>query len=136
MFTLDDIGRLERKEIPHIVVGILEPYVALSIGAIYTREVWLSLVSYQHIREGHPDIPGNELTFIPEALTRGLVIFESNREHWASICYQSAAEGRRFTLAIKAAHNGKEIFLRSVHRMRERQTKALLKRGYILRKHK
>ena len=136
MFTREGLHRLWSGAVPWLPLGELEPYIARHIGARGTRHVLLSGESYHHVVHGHPDLGDDELMLMPEALTRGLVLYEKRRRNWAVFCFQHPqAEARRYALAIKAADHGHQIFARSFHRMHDRQTKAILRRGYLLRRH-
>lgn len=119
-----------------IVVCSVETLVAVAMRAKHTRNVYLSRESYLHIRDQHPDISLDDLEMLlPDAINHGLVIVEGQRPHFATICYQSTVESRRYAIALKSTKDGREIYIRSVHRMDDRQTKAFLDRGVPVRLH-
>lgn len=66
----------------------------------------------------------------------GLTILEKNRPNSFILSVQNTNQTSRYKAAFKVAQHGHEIWVSSFHETRPRQTKALIARGYIIRKHK
>ena len=136
MVTKSILTMLSQGTWNKIIVCSVETVVAVAMRAKHTRDVHLSRESYFHIRDQHPDVSLDDLEMLlPDAINHGLVIVEKKRPHFATICYQSTVEGRRYAIALKSTMDGREIFIQSVHRMHARQTKAVLDRGVAVRLH-
>jgi hypothetical protein len=136
MVKLFDLRRLLAGDFDYLVVGSVEPYVANSIGAIYTREVRLSRDNLIHICERKQHASIEELVMLPTAILNGFAIYDAKRQRCTTISWQSPDPATRFMVALKSNNYGTEIYVTTFHRMREGQTKSLLRRGHPLRTHK
>ena len=130
------ISMLISGERDSVFVASIERYVAKAIGATRTTDVRLSRKSFFHIRDTHSHIKLEHFKMLPDAIRRGFVILESSRPWFATICYIHRESSIRYAIPIKATKQGDEIYIQSFHRMKPRQTKALLNRGQALRNHK
>jgi hypothetical protein len=79
----------------------------------------------------HPDIGVEDYCLIPEIVRSGMVAQEHANQ--LIFCYHHRS-GRRFRLTINTTIIG-EIFVTSFHRTSPRQTKAILARATLLRRH-
>ncbi|WP_368465714.1 hypothetical protein [Hoeflea sp. TYP-13] len=95
--------------------------------------VYLSSASLEHILEKHGDVEMLDLLVLPKLLETGLWI--GDRPNTCSIAFQHPDDGNRYISAIKSAADGYEHYITTFHRCGKRQTKSLLKRGPVLRKH-
>jgi len=99
-----------------------------------TNTVLLSSDTTRHILTKHGDhVEPSTLLLLPDALKNGLWI--ADRERSCRITYVEPRTGIRFLIAIKATKNRQEVYVGTLHRCAKGQTKALLKRGNILRPH-
>lgn len=135
MITLNDLTNLALGVTDRLEVGRLDPLTANLIGAT-TPIVFLSRESLQHIRHRHPVLTAEEYLLLPAVIRNGLIIKETRRPTHIVISFQGAEEIRRYITVIKVTRGGHELYVKTLHRARERQTKALLTRGRILRNHK
>ena len=95
--------------------------------------IYLSKESCIHIFEEHPCLQEFELLLLPHAITRGMLIRERDRQNCVVAIYQHV--GKRYIAAMKRSRS-REIWVTTFHRARYKQTKALLKKGQIVRPHK
>jgi len=97
--------------------------------------VHLSTASINHILEEHPDINILDLLVIPFLVRDGLWI--ADRPGACCISYVHPEDAaKRYISAVKSVADGHELYLTTFHRAGRRQTKSLLKRGPILRRHR
>lgn len=98
--------------------------------------VYLSADSLNHIAEEHPDVTDFDLLHIPLAIKYGLIIRDTNASNHLMISYLPKGEGKRFKCVLKAAAEGTEIWVSTFHRIKARQTRAMLRRGSVVRRHR
>ena len=120
---------LEQQE-PVVLCYLDDPRVSGFVGGS-TRPVLLSWDTVVKQKARHPDIGFEEYRIIPEVVRFGMVAQERSRE--LIFCYNHP-DGRRFRLTIKATFSG-EVFVTSFHRTKPHQTKAILARASLVRKH-
>lgn len=120
----------EREE-PVVVGAIHNPQLAGAFGA-QTHAVLLSASTLVKQKERHTGLELWEYEILPDILRFGLVIQEFPRQ--LAFCYQHHT-GRRYRLTIKSTEDGAQVFVTSLHRTQPRQTRALLRRGLVLRHH-
>jgi hypothetical protein len=133
--TLERIGELGRGEIDCIEIGQLPQHVAKALG-LKNPLVYLSRDSLGHIRQEHPDLTDVELLLASRAIATGLLIREKNKPYLLA-CFQHPEDAnRRYKANMKIAAGNADMWLTTFHRTHPRQTRALLQRGEILRKHK
>ncbi|WP_319499297.1 hypothetical protein [uncultured Cohaesibacter sp.] len=129
---LSQLHKLKQTKGASIWIGKLPQEVQLHLGSKMDN-IYLSQASLIHILTEHQDVNLFELLIIPEMLLKGLWI--ADRPNWCCISFQCTEEDRRYKAAIKAADNGYEHYLTTFHKTSKRQTKSILKRGPVLRKH-
>ena len=134
MVTEAVIERLVDGVWSKIVVCRVDPVIAVAPRARPTADLYLSRETLLHVLDEHK-VPVEDLTLLADAVNRGLVIAERKRARFATICYQSEVEGKRYIAPIKATVDGSEMYVMSFHRSRDGQTKSLLKRGEAIRFH-
>jgi hypothetical protein len=121
---------LQRQE-PVVLCHLDDPALAGFVGAMSTRPVLLSWETVVKQKRKHPDIGFGEYRIVPDAVRLGLVA--QDRPNHLTFCYNAPSD-RRYQLVIKATFAA-ELFVMSFHRTRPRQTKAILARATLLRKH-
>jgi hypothetical protein len=120
----------ERQE-PVVVGHIYDPALMSVIGVAKTHEVLLSPETVVKQRRQNPDIGLEEYYILPDAIRYGMVAQEYAEQ--LLFCYDHHT-GRRFLVVVETTLEGK-LFVVSFHRTRPRQTKAILDRASLLRKH-
>jgi hypothetical protein len=98
--------------------------------------VYLSFDSLAHIAKEHPDVTDFDLLHIPLAIRFGLIVREISAPDRLMISYLPKGGTRRYKCVLKAAAGTTEVWVLTFHKMRQRQTQAMLRRGSILRRHK
>ena len=132
---------LDLEDIANLLAGNSAP---IPIGRIVnqarshlsqkTSVVLLSTDSTRHILTEHGDhMEPSTLLILPDALRIGLWI--ADRGNSCRISFEEKSTGVRYLAAIKATQNRRELYLTTFHRAQKKQTKAVLKRGKILRNH-
>jgi len=121
---------LERQE-PVVLCHLTDPALAGFVGSMSAPPVLLSWETVVKQRAKHPDVGLAEYCMIPDAVRLGLAVEEHANQ--LIFCYHHPS-GRRFRLTIKVTLIG-ELFVTSFHRTSPRQTKAILARASLLRKH-
>jgi hypothetical protein len=130
---LEDIINLLSGNTPWISVGRVVNQ-ARSHLTQKTSTVQLSSDSTRHILSKHGDhLEPASLLLLPASLQNGLWI--ADRENSCRISYLEPESGIRYLAALKVTKNKSEVFLTTFHRAQKGQTKALLKRGKVLRNH-
>jgi len=124
--------RSNRDPYASIEVGYLPQEVAAHFGC-GLGIAYLSSRSLNHILDDHADINIVDLLHLPDLIQRGLWV--ADRANSACILYQPSGGFMRYASALKVAAGGFEPYITTFHRARERQTKAKLKRGRVLRNH-
>ena len=133
-FTLEDLRGLREGIFSERQVGEL-PYRDLAALGWRSPLVFLSRSSLAHINQSHPDISDFDLLLLPTLIKSGLLVQENAKPAYISACYQ--ADGKRFCAVMKVSVRTRfDIWLVSMRRMRPRQTRAILKRGRVIRMHK
>ena len=132
---LADIARLRSKWDNPKLVGILPDAIVRALGW-KCHNVYLSSKTLEHINKDHSDVSDFDLLHIPLALRFGLIVAEKSAPNRILISYQPRNEPRRYKCALKATSGATEIWVSTFHRMKARQTRAMLKRGTVLRRHR
>ena len=134
MLTLEDLLSLLAGQVDRpIEVGQLPDDVITRLGWKLPH-VYLSADSLQHIYT-KPDISHFDVLLLPLAISNGLLIHETARPEYVLSSYKRADGHQRYITVMKMAQDGCEIWIKSFHRARVRQTRSLLKRGSILKTH-
>lgn len=135
--NLEDLCTLlSRRNLQLIRVCDVDAAIALAIGA-ETREVLLSRFTIVKQIDRHPDIRTEQYALLGAAIVRGMAVRDRDKPHTAQICFQHPTdERRRYRLFIKRTADRRRIFVDSFHRTSPGQTKAVLKRGILIRPHR
>lgn len=134
--TLAAIRELEVGWTDPIGVGELRQEVITTLGWP-SGIVYLSRETLFHVRERHPETTDIELCLVSLALRNGLIVAEDHRPNFVVVSYQHPEHpDRRYKASLKLASSRFDIWLTTFHRTARRQTRALLKRGRILQRHK
>jgi hypothetical protein len=120
---------LERQE-PVVLCYLDDPALAGFVGAS-TRPVLLSWETVVKQKQRHPDISFDEYRIVPNVVRCGMAAQERPNE--LVFCYDHSPE-HRYRLMIKVTFPG-ELFVTSFHRTKPRQTRAILARATLLRRH-
>jgi hypothetical protein len=126
-FTLSDLQRLRRGLLASYPVSQLPQRVLLSLGWDMPW-VYLSNESCAHIFREHPDLKEFDVLALPAVIDRGLLVREFRRPQF--LVASCLHETKRYIAVMKRAAS-REIWVTTFHRSRPRQTKALLRRGYV-----
>jgi hypothetical protein len=132
--TLEDIDALLRGERDSIWVGEMPLNVALSLGLAHPN-VYMSRERIGHIFERHRDITRFMLLHLPFAIRHGLLIRETRKPECILASYQAADPNRCYIAALKLLSRDCEVWLSSFYRGNIRKTRALIRRGEILKTH-
>ena len=130
--TLSDLQCLRCGVRASHPVGQIPPNVLSELGWDMPW-VYLSTESCIHIFKVHSDLQEFDVLALPAVINRGLLIRETHRPRCLVASY--VLEGARYIATMKRAPRC-EIWVTTFHRSKPKQTKALLKRGEILRSHK
>jgi len=107
----------------------------ISLLNVRTAEVHMNAKALKHIiDENRREITIADVLLLPKMISDGLLIRETARNDSFVISYQAAKY--RLKAAFVIAAGGHEIWVSTLHRMRLRQIRALLKRGTIIRRHR
>lgn len=113
-----------------IEVGTIPHEVRLYLGSSKDT-VFLTKFSIKHIFDSHVDhIDIDELLVLPTVLTKGLWLSDKKRNFAIATCEVGQ---NRYKAAVKSTIARDRIFVSTFHRLAKRQTKALMRRGQILR---
>jgi hypothetical protein len=130
---LSNVSKLRKGWLADVVVGPLNP-----IGVRYLTssvvEVRLTHAQLLHI-DKHGGFSDFDIITIPFGLAEGLFIGDDLRKNHLIITYVYPDNLVRYKVVVKSARSGTELWLCTFHRMRRRQTKDLLKRGNIVKRH-
>lgn len=96
---------------------------------------YLSSSSIRHILEKHPDIDMYELLHMPDMIRFGLWLADDKNPNVALVIYQPADAAPRYISALKVTGDGFEPYMSSFYRLRDRDYRAKLRRGKVLREH-
>jgi hypothetical protein len=132
--TLGDLLDLKNRFRDPIRVGEL-PFDVSKKLRLRNHGVYLSLASYNHIQNAHPDITDYVLLLLPLALRRGLIVQERVKMNVIVVSYIHDETSLRYVVALKIASSGNEVWVSSIYRSKRRQTSRILKRGVILKNH-
>lgn len=133
LIDLDTLHRLIAGQVRILAVGRIPDEVQRYFRST-TQTVFLSADSALHILQQHSDhLEVPELLKIPTAIDRGLWI--PDRETSCCLSYFDDKEFIRYIGAVKVTKRRHELYLSTFHRGANRQTKALLRRGKLLRAH-
>jgi len=132
--TVEDLLRLLLDKQPYIPVCKLPQDVCAVLG-VGTTTVWLSRASLTHIIGGHGDVDVSQLMLLPKAIQWGLLVDDRDRPGNIISSYQDPYADRRYIAIMKIARNRKEIWVTTFHRSKARQTRRILRKGPMLKKH-
>lgn len=133
VIDLEHLARLLSGKYSEIPIGVLPPEVTshLKCG---TRTVYLSSQTLMKIVQKHGKSVGlTDVQLIPRAFDVGMWTSERRRPNCCGVFYFHAEPDVRFVAAVKATKNRNKIYLSTFHRSARRQTKAMLKKGELLR---
>lgn len=134
IFSLDDVIGLREGRYRDRQVGEI-PHDDLMRLGWRSPIVYLSAESLAHIAQRHPDISEFDVLLLPQMIAGGLLIRENAKPNVLVVCYQ--AGDQRLCASLKMApRTGFDIWVLSLRRMRQRQTRAMLNRGTLIRAHK
>lgn len=134
MKFLEDLVRLLAGEVDTVPVCALPEAMANAIGA-KTQFVYLSSQTVHKQRQCHSDLAALDYLMLPNHMSDGLVLLESQQRLRLHFCYERA-EGQRYIATVKATKDGRRMYVVRYHKARRKQTKSLLKRCEVLRNHK
>jgi hypothetical protein len=130
---LSNVVKLRKGWLSDVSVGPLNP-----IGVRYlnssVNDVRLTHKQLLHI-DKHGGITDFDIITIPFGLVKGMFIGEKKHPNHLIINYIFPDNYTRYKAVIKSAANGSELWLCTFHLTRPRQTKDLLKRGHVVKKH-
>ena len=131
---LSQITALRRNCMTSAVVG---PLAAQGVIFLQSNNPLVSITGERiaHIDASHQGISDVELLSMSYGLRHGLFIADSRKPDCLIVNYLEPGGIRRFKMAIKAVRHLNELWISTFHRLRPRQTKALLRRGVIIKKH-
>lgn len=134
IFTLSDIYGLRNGQFSERQVGELPNDVLLKLGW-KSPIVYLSGESLKHINDDHSDITDFDVLLLPQMIAGGLLIQENAKPHCLTVCHQG--ENKRICAVLKMAVSTKfDIWVCSVRPLKPKQTRAMLRRGTMIRPHK
>lgn len=113
-------------------VGDIPDTVAEDLGTGF-RSVNLSRDSYEKIVFKHTYLDDFDFLQLPYVLRHGLWIAEADKPDCRIVCSSIPNSDRRYKAVVKKATKGPELWLRTFHWLKPRATRALLRRGRIVR---
>lgn len=113
-------------------VGDIPELVAQSLGTSF-RSVNLSREKYEEIIAKHPELIDYDFLQLPYIFAHGLWIAEQGQPTCRLVSSPIPNSDQRYKAVVKRAVRSPDLWLKSFHRTRLRATRALLKRGQILR---
>jgi hypothetical protein len=132
--TVEDLLRLLLDKRPYIPVCKLPQDVCAAVG-LATTTVRLSRASLTHIIGDHSDVDVSQLMMMPKAIQWGLLVDDQDRPGTIIASYQDPYAARRYIAILKITRNRQEIWVSTFHRSKERQTRRILEKGPVLKKH-
>jgi|ERR1700722_3645162 hypothetical protein len=128
---LSNLFGLRNGRIREVSVGPLND-IGISHLKSKTDDVRLTHKQLLHI-DKHGGIDDFGIIAIPFGLNYGMFIGEHASPNHLIITYVYPDNNIRYKAVVKTARGGEELWLCTFHRMRPRQTKDLLKRGYVVK---
>jgi hypothetical protein len=95
---------------------------------------YFSSQSLRHALEEHSDLDLMEFLCMPDMVRHGLWITDRKVRNKAVVIYH-VPEARRYISALKVTGEGFEPYMCSFYRLRDRDYRAKLRRGDVLRPH-
>ena len=135
MIDIVTLRNLEAGTTDHILVGQV-PLLCSRLLGWTTNLVHLSRYSLDHIRKRHPDLSLEELLWLPQALSNGLIFRDKKDSRIVNVCFQPQDCLTRYRVVLKYVPSAAETYVSTMHRMRARQTRTMLRRGEIIYTHK
>lgn len=132
--TLEDIAALRSGASDPIPVGELPHLIRLALG-VRAPHVHLSRQSLEHINARHPDVTDYDLLLLPFTIQHGLILRERRKSNILLASYQQPMSQRRFVAVMKVTARQCEVWLDSFHRTKPRQTRRLLEKCEVLKRH-
>ncbi|WP_281840392.1 hypothetical protein [Sinisalibacter aestuarii] len=130
---LGDLRTLRAGHRGDLQVGVL-PFEVKKYSRVSRDTVVLSTQSVRHILAQHGDhIALETLLLLPSVLQQGLWI--SDRKMAFVVVYQDDVSGVRYKVALKMTADQSRSYVRTMHKMQHRQTRSVLKRGDLVRRH-
>ena len=131
---LSQVARLRRGGPVSAVVGPLAREGRLYLNCQAT-DVILAGDAMRHVAEVHADISDLDVISMSYGLRCGMYVTDNKRPHHLIIAYSHPDTQTRYKMIVKCTAEGRELWVSTFHRLRPRQTRALLSRGKILRNH-
>src|SRR5262245_25601767 len=134
MLTLAALNLLYHGGTGRQLVGKLSPAMA-SLLNVRTLLIYINAATLRHIIDEKPrQIEISDVLLLTRMISDGWLVRETSRRNSFVISYQSPK--RQLKAAFKIAAGGEEIWVSTLHQSNARQTRALLKRGTVIRNHK
>lgn len=118
-----------------VPVGDIPEIVAQDFGTEF-RSVNLSRSTYEEIVRKHPDFSDYDFLQIPYILRHGLWLAERDEIHCRLALSAIPNSDQRYKIVVNKAKYGPDLWVKSFHKTRPRATRALLRRGRIIRNFK
>jgi hypothetical protein len=115
-----------------VQIGEIPEIVAKSLTTEF-RSVNLSREKYEEILRKHSDLRDNDFLQLPYILKHGLWIEEAGQINCRLVSSPIPSSDQRYKVVVKKSKSSPDLWLKSFHRTRPRATRALLKRGPIIR---
>lgn len=115
-----------------VPVGDIPEIVANSLATDF-RSVNLSRESYEKIVRRHSDLSDFDFLNLPFILRHGLWIAERNEPQCRVALSPVPGSEQRYKAVIKRATRGPELWLTAFHRTKPRATRAIMKRGTVIK---
>jgi hypothetical protein len=133
-FELYQLHVLMKAKEGNTEVAPIPSAVSRHLGCHQTM-AYLSSDSIRHIFRKHPDLDMFELLHMPDMVRHGLWLTDYEKPHMAIVVYQPPDTSPRYASALKVTGSGFEPYMSSFYRLRDRDYRAKLKRGDVLRPH-
>jgi hypothetical protein len=131
--TLEDIHKIRAGWLDLIQVAELPSSILESIGWMCPR-VYFGKRSLDHIAEGHEDVTDYDLLRIPAAIKLGMMVLDERNGDYLEIGYQTENPNIRFRCTLRT-FSDTEVYVWTFHRTRRKQSRAMLRRGRLIRTH-
>jgi hypothetical protein len=135
VFDLDTLYRVRDGHLDPAVVGYLASEGKSYLRAHWAAQVYLSRASLQKNIRKHPDVSMLEYLRLPIVIADGLIVTDRREPNCVVAVYNIPNSKVRYKAIVKCAAGGYDLWVTTFHRLKPRQTKALLKGGQILKTH-
>lgn len=130
--NLEDLFGLRDGRIDKLLVGRLTSATVSMLGT-QTPELYLNRDRLMHIIT-KCGMKIEDVLLLPDALTRGMLMQEETRPRSFVVCFQHTQI--RYKIAVKIVRGGHELWISTMHPTKQGQTKAILGRSRLVRKHR